>query len=387
MKIKMLNRRSSAAILLSLLIGTSQILPAQVRVTKVTGPDMLAGKKGIVYTLPRTQIHIGLWIEKTQQIPGPLAEFAGEFLGIDQVITESVASYAIKDAAILTSTESDPDQAYLIEKEEKSSGEIWISFSRSAPVLTLEKFDKTVTPENFVSWNDDLFITPKPGQLYRKYTESPPREMIDTIIRKVSIDTLVLEEKTFKHYMVELTDREKAQEAAGQIRQIEQDKYKLLTGYQETAYSREAIEFMYNKLEEQRLEYLKLFTGIIVKETLKFDYQLFPEAGKEEQKYSLAGFSNSAGIVSQETQNGISLTLKSDSWNTAPVITSEAQPSAGVAYRMPQSAQAVLSVQGKELVSRRIEVLQLGSILTLPPEFKRIDFDLETGALKSIVME
>jgi hypothetical protein len=379
MKMKTLIHRSFATVLISLLIGSSQMLPAQVRVTKVIGQDMLAGKKGIVYALPRTQIHVELWIVKTQQIPGPLAEFAGEFLGLDKVITEKEVSYALKDAAILTSTEPDPGQVYLIEKEEKSSGEVWISFGRSAPVLTLEKFDKTLSPENFVSWNDELFIIPEPGQLFRKYTESPTREMVDTIIRKVSIDTLVYEEKIFKHYMVEFTDREKAQEAAGQIRQIEQDKYKLLTGYQETAYSREALEFMYGNLE--------LFTGTTIKETLKFDYQLFPEAGKEEQKYSLAGFSNSAGIVSPETQNGISLTLNSDALNAAPVLNSESQAPTGVTYRMPLSVQAVLSFHEKELVSRRIEVLQLGNILTLPPEFKRIDFDLETGALKSIVIE
>ena len=50
--------------------------------------------------------------------------------------------------------------------------------------------------------------------LFRKYTESPTREVIDTIIRKVSIDTLVIEEKIFKRSMVEFSDQEKAQEAA-----------------------------------------------------------------------------------------------------------------------------------------------------------------------------
>ena len=114
-------------------------------------------------------------------------------------------------------------------------------------MLTLEKFDKTVSPPGFVSWNEHLFVTPDPAYLFKKYTESPTREIIDTMIRRVSIDTLVIEEKIFKRSMIEFTDQEKAQEAADKIRQIEKDKYNLLVGYQETAYSREAMEFMYEQ--------------------------------------------------------------------------------------------------------------------------------------------
>ena len=225
------------------------------------------------------------------------------------------------------------------------------------------------------------------GLLFGKYTESPTREVVDTIIRKVSIDTLVYEDKSFKRSMVEYTDLEKAREAAGRIRQIEQDKYNLLIGYQETAYSREALEFMYNELEEQRQDYLKLFTGVTVNETLKFNYQLFPDASKEEQKYILAGFSNSTGIIGANEQNEISVSIITDTENILPAATGGSLAATGIVYRVPRSVQAVLSFHDKELVSRRIEVLQLGMIQSLPPDFKRVEFDLETGALKSVVLE
>jgi len=387
MKNIFLNRLILAGFLVPLSLLTSHEIVAQVRVTKVTGQEMLTGRNGIVYTLPRTQIHVDLWIAKTQQFAGPLAEFAGEYLGIDEVITKDAVNYSIENAAICTSTEPDPGQVYLIEKEEKSSGEIWISFGRSTPVLTLEKFDKTISPEGFIKWNEDLFITPDPGHIFRKHTESLSRDVIDTIIRKVSIDTLVYEEKIFRHSMVEFTDREKAQEAAERIKQIEQDKYNLLVGYQETAYSEGALEFMYNKLEEQRLEYLKLFTGVTVTETLKFVYQIFPETGRESQEYRLAGFSKSNGMTSPEGQNNISISIISDDVNLLPDLPAENQSATGLVYRVPRSVQAVLTYQEKELVSRRIEVLQLGAVQALPPAFKRVEFDQETGALKSVVLE
>lgn len=388
MKNILFNRLSFIAVLLILILFDHKDIMAQVRVSKVTGTEMLAGQKGIVYTLPRTQIHVDLFVSKTQQFPGPLAEFASEYVGLDEVITKGTVNYAAENAAIYSSAETDPNQIYRIEKEEKSSGEIWISFGKSAPLLTLEKFDKTVSPAGFVSWNENLFIAPEPENLFKKYTESLSREIIDTIVRRVSIDTLVIEEKIFKRSMVEYTDQEKAQEAADKIRQIEKDKYNLLVGYQETAYSREAMEFMYEKLEEERLEYLELFTGVSIKETLKFDYLFFPEAGKEVQEYRLAALSKFTGIMSPDGQNDVKVTLRPDTEiakQDDPVAGQAA--STGFVYRVPMSAQVILTVQGKEMESKRMEILQFGSIQSLPPEFKRVEFDMETGALKSVILE
>jgi hypothetical protein len=387
MKILMPKSRSILIILAILTVIAPGVIFSQVRVTKITSPEMLAGKNGIVYTLPRTQVHVDLWITKTEKFAGPLAEFAADYLGLDEVIKNNSISYEISNTEIKTSVDPDPDQVYIIEKDDKGSGEVWISFGKSTPVLALEKFDKALAPEGFTSWNDDLFLSPAPGQIFRKYTESPTREVIDTITRKVSIDTLVLEQKIYKHSMVEFTDKEKAEEAAARIKQIEQDKYNLLVGYQETAYSRETMEFMYNKLEEQRLDYLELFTGISVNQTLKFDYQIFPDAKNENQEYILSGFSKNAGIIGAEGQNIISVAFKPDAVNAIPRESGTSQAVSGIVYRVPQSGRAVVSYQGKEIVSRGIEVLQLGSVLTLPPSFKRVEFDPETGALRSVIME
>jgi hypothetical protein len=387
MKNKFLKRLAFTAILIIMILSGTESIIAQVRVSKITGPEMLSGKKGIVYTLPRTQIHVDLWLSRTEQFSGPLAEFAGEYLGLDDVITKSSVNYAVENAAIFSSAEADPNQVYLIEKEEKSSGEIWISFGKSTPLLTLEKFDKTISPQGFVNWNKDLFLAPDPGYLFKKYTESLAREIIDTVIRRVSIDTLVLEEKIFRRSMVEFTDREKAQEAAEKIRKIEQDKYNLLVGYQETAYSQGALEFMYNTLEEQRLEYMKLFTGVSVKETLRFKYQFFPDPEKEKQEYSLAAFLESSGMTAPDGENDIMISLQPDDKKMVPGKTTADQPPTGFVYRIAQPVQAVLSVQGKELDSKRLEIMQFGAIQSLPPEFKRVEFDLETGALKSVVIE
>lgn len=387
MKTRLINRPGIAAItiILSLLINSE--LFAQLRVTRVSAPEMLTGKNGIVYSLPRTLVHVDLWIGKTQQFAGPLAEFADEFMGLDDVITKNSVNYSINNACIRTSVETDPGQVYLIEKEEKSQGEIWISFGKTAPVLSIEKFDNTVSPKGFADWDEDLYMVQEPGHLFRKYSESAARDVIDTIIRKVSIDTLVIEEKVLKHTLVEYTDREKAREAAARIRQIEQDKYNLMIGYQETAYSLEALDFMYNRLEEQRLEYLKLFTGVSVTEILKFDYHFYPEIRKENQEYTLAGFSKNAGMTEPGDENAVMVKILAEIPDTIPGPPADVQAATGLVYRLPVSALAVLSYQETEIVSKPVEVLQFGMLLTLPAEFKRVEFDLETGTLKTVILE
>jgi hypothetical protein len=142
---------------------------------------------------------------------------------------------------------------------------------------------------------------------------------------------------------------------------------------------------MIGKLEAQKMEYLKLFTGVTVKETLRFSYPVVPEAGKEVQVYKVASFTKISGIGIPEGQNDIALTLASTSSKNEE--NNSGSQVSGIVYLMPARAQASLTFQGKELSSATVEVMQLGTKMALPPAFKKIELDLETGGLRSIVME
>ena len=93
-------------------------------------------------------------------------------------------------------------------------------------------------------------------------------------------------------------------------------------------------------------------------------------------------------MISPDGQNDIKVVLQAD----GPVI-KPPEPVAGMVaytgfvYRVPTSANAVLIVQNKEMDSKRLDVLQFGPIMSLPPEFKRVEFDMVTGALRSVVIE
>jgi len=374
------------ALIWSCLLLSSIFTSAQVKVSRISGEDQLADKSGIVYQLPRTVLIADVEMVKTRQFAGPLAAYASEYMGIDDAIMKDAESFAIGHAAITAISEPDPDQVYLIEREDKSQEEIWVSFGKEPSIMIMEKFPKAMGPKGFAAWNEGLYKATERGGLFRKYTDSPTREVSDTIIRKVSVDTLVIEERIVMHSREEFSDVEKARDAADKIRQIEHDQYNLLIGYPETAYSKEALEFMLNRLENQRLEYLQLFTGVTIKESHLVSFPVIPDAEKEGQEYELAGFSKTTGITGIEGQNRIMLRLTLEE-NMIKTGNTGINPVSGVVYRVPGYCRAELSYQDKELAAGRFEVLQFGSRMSLPATFKRIELDLHSGTLRNVVME
>ncbi len=384
MKTRFSNRLSISLLVAALSLSGLE-LSAQIRVTPVRDESSFAGKKGVVYALPRTRILVDLRVKKTQHIPGPLAAYAKDYLGVGEVITKKQVDYSLTDVRIDWKTEQDPGRIYLIEKEEKSSGEIYLSLDPDQPVISMEKFSKDAPTPGLPAWEPGLFLTKETEGLFRKYSEAATREVVDTIIRRISIDTLVIEETTFKRSMVGFTDVEKAQEALDRIRQIEQDKYNLLVGYQETAYSGDALGFMYGKLEEERQAYVRLFTGVILTEELGFRFEAVPDAGQEDQRYVLTGFSEEAGIIPAEEDAEVALELE---FSPLPSGFKEADVLfTGLVYRVPAETRASVLLGERELASAWIPVLQLGPVYALPAEFKRIDFDLKTGTVRKIVLE
>jgi hypothetical protein len=369
-----------------LLLCSGEIL-GQVKVSKITSPGDLAGKKGIVYNLPRTVIHVDVTVSKIQQFPGPLAAYAGEFLGVSDVIVKNQVEYRFENAEMIFCTEPDPGQYYIVEKEEKGQGEMWVGFGPPGQTITVETFPKEATPKGFSQWDNGLYQPIDTPGLYSKYSASATRVLIDTIIRRISIDTLTIEEKVLKRSLVAYPDRDKAQETVDRIRRIEDDIYNLLIGYQETPYSKETVEFMYNKLQAERQEYMALFTGVTVRESLVFHYNIVPDPSSESHEYVITGFSPATGLVEADDENKLSVVIQVGEESLPLTESGKDQSPPGIVYRIPVHLPVSLEYKGKELVSGTYEIKQLGALFSLPPEFKKVELNLETGTVRTLVIE
>jgi hypothetical protein len=378
-------------LLLSLLLAAAALtLPVnssgQVRVTHITSKDGTAGRKGVIYALPRTVLAIDLQITRTDRMPGPFAQFAQELLGVSDVITAQEIGYSVDKAFIITQSEADPEQVYLVEKDEKASEDIFYAFSDCGLMIGSESIPE-VQGMNAVEWQDYFSKTFSTGEIFPGYKAGAMKENTDTITRIVSFDTLTYTEKILKRHMVKQSDREKALEAASMINSIGQDKYTLMVGYQETAYSVEALKFMTEQLEEQRIAYLQLFTGVTRNEQVHIRLSYIPPTANMEE-IALTGFSPLIGLTAPDGSNDITVTLVKK--GLTDVMGNDPAPTGntlGYAYRIPESCVVVVRYKGEVIGSNTLYVNQAGIVRSLPPAVTHVEFYPETGSLKKVILK
>ena len=256
----------------------------QVRVKKVDNPETVVGKKGVVYGLPRTVLVIDLEYSKTETVPGPYAEFSKELIGIEDIIIQSTTTYFLEDATISALTEMDPQQIYLVEMYVQSSDEVLLEFSGNGLLVGVElSGEQRINARQWVNQPEES--EPDLSAIFPHYKPASMKEVVDTIVRKITFDTITYQEKILNRTLVEMTEKEQAEEAAALINEITQDQYSLLVGYQETAYSYEAIKYMYDKLESKRRNYVQLFTGTTMKEQFSARYFIVPTVEMMDQPF------------------------------------------------------------------------------------------------------
>src|SRR5690606_24529323 len=118
-------------------------------------------------------------------------------------------------------------------------------------------------------------------------------EKVDTIIRRISVDTSTFEDVFIKRSVSERSAEQLAKEAAELIRKIDDNKFNLITGYQEVNYSKDAMEFMISQLEKTKQEYLALFRGVSRTSIAKHVFYVTPGNDQEGMLETVCGFSGS----------------------------------------------------------------------------------------------
>jgi hypothetical protein len=239
--------------------------------------------------------------------------------------------------------------------------------------------------EGLSGWDPAAFTKIDVSSLYSAYSRPELVEKIDTVLRRITIDTASVTKMELRYSYVPRSDKDMARDVLSRIHRIEQDRYNLLVGYQETPYSREVLEFMLKQLDQMKSEYLKLFTGTTIKESVCFTLLFLPEKAGEE--FVLAGFSPASGLT-QGSGSEIKIALKA-AGNTAK-IGNDPTPmgaSTGYCYRIPESVEVIVSFQGKSMALARLLISQLGVVRTLPPDAGKVELDPETGSLIRVFVD
>ncbi len=246
------------ASLFTLCVSTSIAQISSVKVSSSTG-DL--GQNGVFYSLPRTVFQVDVVISKIDDVPGPYASLASQVLGLTDYVNRAETQYSIKGIYVQSITEADPNAIYFLNFGERSpkSDQTFLVQLQANGVLKgmnettlLDEEDRKAKLE----LREDYF-----SRDFNYLADLNQMIRIDTIIRRIAVDTTTIEDVVYNRTMVEKTMLQRAQDAANTYMDIQKNRLELLSGFQEVNYPAQTIALMNSELKKMEVDYLALFKG------------------------------------------------------------------------------------------------------------------------------
>ncbi len=349
-------------------------------------------QQGFYYALPRTVVSMDVTVIKTEEIPGPFARFAGNYLGLEQVIMQPSTTYHIQNVSINTFAEPDPSEFYFVEYDPKKMQDTPFSLYLNEAGLIAAvntSFDNDYYMKNMPEGNGRGFFGSQAS--FQQFIEMNLEERVDTIIEQVQVDTMTVERKTLRRTWVEKSSESRAREVAEHILKIRNKKFDLISGFAEITYSKEAIEYMYKEMDKLENDYLELFTGMRVQSRIKYRYNYTPDKNRVDTPATLFYFSPAEGVVQQGRRGSEPFTIEVNRNQTTQQLgvfgltpSRDKSEKRGIYYRVPEHGNISVKLGNASLANARVLINQLGVITSLPPGHLQIEFFPNTGSVKSI---
>ncbi len=360
---------------------------AQIRVNKVENGFDAASKDGIIYALPRTIIQVDVTVEQQEMLAGPLRNYSEKYLGITNYIDRDDVVYSIKDVKLVPVSETDPDQYYFITSAEKTSRAAWqtvLQLNGHGMITSLGAVSEDASASNGLitklNENDVRAI-------FSKYADLNLYPKVDTIVRTINIDTITIQDYTFKTTMTNKPLDVKAREVAEMIQKVREGRFNLINGYQEVNYSEGALRFMNDELLRMEEEYLRLFTGAVLKKELTYSFTFLPTAGNSGNNVPIFNMSSENGISEGGGGGTQGFILIESHGNTSAIANGTANEGGGLVYRIPEEADVKLIFNGNTITQITAAICQFGRVASLPVDVSNVEFDGATGGLKTIQLD
>ncbi len=377
-------------ILTTLLILSIAGIKAQINVSKVGSTAIPAESDGLFYALPQTVIQVDIIVNKIQKVKGPYAEYADQMLGLSEVTTVNSIEYELKDIRLTSYNEPDPSEYYFIQMPGKQKDKKAIEL-----FLTDDGIISGVGTLNETSPNK----RPRSKDLSTSRVDIPEFanpsvfERMDTVIKRISLDSTIIEQKFFRKTSATKSVEQKAREASEFILKLDESMYNLINGYQEVNYEKGTMEFMYNQMNSMKQDYLELFKGVT--STSKESYTFYFVVDKNNPTETLCRFSISKGILPKTSTSGDFVQIQASSMNKTNALKAETEKlnasqrnSHGLYYRIPDKADIAIRVGGQVKLETQFVINQLGVVTFLPASsLRNIGIDNNTGTLRRVVLE
>ena len=365
-------------------------ISAQINVSKVGASSISAESDGLFYALPQTVIQVDIIVNKIQKVKGPFSEYADQMLGLSQVTSVNSTEYELKDIRLTSYNEPDPSEYYFIRMPEKQKDRKALELFLSDDGVISGAGIVNQTKANKKQRSIDLSSSPVN---IPEFANPSVFERTDTVIKRISLDSTIIEQKFFRKTSAAKSVEQKARETSEFILKLDESMFNLINGYQEVNYDKGTMEFMYNQMNSMKQDYLELFKGVTntSNETFTFYYIV----DKNNPTETLCRFSISKGIMPKTSVTGDFVQIQATSMNKTNILKAETEKmnagqrsSHGLYYRIPDKADVIVRVGGQMKLETRFVINQFGVVTFLPESsLRNISIDNNTGTLRRVVLE
>jgi hypothetical protein len=334
------------------------------------GGEVKVTEGSIVYALPQTVFVFDIIARKTTEVPGPYARFAGEMLGLDDVITEENETWSLGDVSLGCVEELDPSQFYVIQGTTLMQTNL-LALKKSGLVLD-------INPEIYSETNS---IVNRGGSDVSglMFSDMGANEYVstvsDTAYRVVHADTVFIRVPYLIEKKKGMTLEAQASDAADRLLQLREGKHMILTG-ETNIFPQDAAAI--NEINRLDREYTALFAGKSMTESRHFRIWFTPVLPMAGEKRTVFRFSEAAGILPAGDSNGTAVLIELAPLNKTKNLNLVTSPASSdkdagaprkLFYRVPDVVDIKITAGNETLYSGRKLIYQFGTIVTLPSNF------------------
>lgn len=355
----------SVFVLLAFMLTNSQL---QAQFTTTFSKNVAPGQQsGFYYSLPQTMLQLDFVIEETDYEEGPLSVYASIYFNMDEIVEYNTTDYQLLDVRMSKIASPDPNATFFVSISSGRGG------SKAVFDILPNGIIRSVGSGNALVEAEETRIEVSEPQPAVCQQETPAQDFI----------SLMTSGKT---------EAQLAREAVDKINEIRDARFKLVSGYYETAHNPETFNKMFEKLDEMEAQYTSLFLGKRVKKTVVKTIYVIPS--KEVTTQTVAKFSETDGLTSGTSGMGSPIMVQTLPLNTTAAINAPSQSAVEsmsydnkLFYRVPEMANVKVSYKNNTLLEERLVVNQLGALLMAPLMNTKMEFDTETGQIINFKMQ
>ena len=250
----------------------------------------------VTYALPTTTLKVTVSVSKVQDVRGYFADYAESLLGLTNIIHQNRTHYILNSVEVEPLTTADMSNIY----RAFTSNSV-IAESMNAAALA----PKSTCPDGYLmTYQTHTASLP---EFFKNYADISYTQQQETFVDTKIIDGVVTQVPANHTKTVSKSFENKAREAADAIMKSRKDQYNLVAGEQETPYTGEALAIMLSELKNWENNYMSLFTGVSIADTIQYVFYFTPD-NKLEQMTAFY-FSENKGLTPTNGATADSYTL------------------------------------------------------------------------------